>query len=259
MAMVAGCRPQFLMGSFLILFILWPSVKGKWKENPRKLYLDVLVAAIPYIVVAAGLMYYNYIRFDSPFDFGANYNLTTNDMRHRGFNLSRLEDGIFMYLFQLPNVGVEFPYVFPTHFISNYVGKTIRENMFGGAFFTNTLLLSVLAVRRVKKQLKQKRLYGLTISALVSAVAVVIADTQMAGILSRYYADFIWLIFFAANIVLLQLWEKSKSVVARKRIILFVISSGFWGIFMQLGMGIQAGQIESMNENAFYMIRGFFS
>lgn len=259
MALVAGCRPQFLVGSFLIFFLLGPTAKEKWKESPRKLYIDVVIAALPYIVVAAGLMYYNYIRFDSPFDFGANYNLTTNDMRHRGFHLNRMEDGIFMYLFQLPNVGVEFPYVFPTHFISNYVGKTIRENMFGGAFFTNTLLLSVFAVRRVKKQLKQKQLFGLVITALASALTVVIADTQMAGILSRYYADFIWLLFIAANIVLLQLWEKSKSVAARKRIILFVVLSGFWGIFMQLGMGIQAGQIESMNEHAFYMIRGFFS
>lgn len=259
MALVAGCRPQFLVGSFLLFFLLGQAVRKKWQENPKRLLWDAVWAAVPYLCVAAGLMYYNYIRFDSPFDFGASYNLTTNDMTQRGFNLSRLEDGIFMYLFQFPNVGVEFPYVFPTHFISNYVGKTIREAMFGGAFFVNTLLLSVLAIRRVKRQLKQKGLYGLAIAAVTLAVSVVIADTQMAGILSRYYADFVWLIFLAAIIVLLQLWETAKGKAARRRIICFVVISGLWGVFMQLGMGIQAGQIESLNESAFYMIRGFFS
>lgn len=30
-------------------------------------------------------MWYNAARFGSPFDFGANYNLTSNDMTRRGF------------------------------------------------------------------------------------------------------------------------------------------------------------------------------
>lgn len=44
---------------------------------------------LPYIIVAAGVMYYNAARFGSPFDFGANYNLTFNDMTLRGFRIDR--------------------------------------------------------------------------------------------------------------------------------------------------------------------------
>ncbi len=42
------------------------------------------------VLVAVGLMWYNAARFGSPFDFGANYNLTSNDMTHRGFAVGRL-------------------------------------------------------------------------------------------------------------------------------------------------------------------------
>ena len=44
----------------------------------------------PYFVVAAGLMWYNWARFGSPTDFGANYNLTVHDMPKRGLDAGRI-------------------------------------------------------------------------------------------------------------------------------------------------------------------------
>ena len=75
MALVAGCRPQFLVGSFLV----FPIFIKLLKEHERLLCVTnvkmVLIGLMPYLIVATGLMYYNYIRFNSPFDFGANYNI----------------------------------------------------------------------------------------------------------------------------------------------------------------------------------------
>jgi len=55
------------------------------------------------VLVAAGLMWYNAARFGSPFDFGANYNLTGNDMTQRGFNAVRIGPAVFTSLFELPS------------------------------------------------------------------------------------------------------------------------------------------------------------
>ncbi len=83
MALVAGCRPQFLLGSFFVIPMYYRYFfKEKW--NKRKTY-EILSLILPYVIVAIPLMIYNYLRFSSPFDFGANYNLTTNDMTKRGF------------------------------------------------------------------------------------------------------------------------------------------------------------------------------
>ena len=60
-------------------------------------------------------MLYNNTRFNSPFDFGANYNLTTNDMTKRGFIFDRFAMGINTYLFQLPSFQPIFPSVSYTH------------------------------------------------------------------------------------------------------------------------------------------------
>ena len=258
MALVAGCRPQFLVGSFLVFFIFGDIFRKEWRCSRKKLCSRAIWAAVPFIIVATGLMSYNYVRFGSPVDFGANYNLTTNDMTHRGVNLGRVADGVFMYLFQPPNIGARYPYVFSTSFQSPYIGKTIREAMYGGAFFINTIFLSLIALRKVKEELKEKKLFGMVVACTLFAVIIVFADTQLAGILSRYYADFLWLLFLAAIPVLLQLWESLKGSSLQKTLILFVLVCGIWGLFMQFGMGLQAGEIESKNTAEFYAIKEFW-
>ena len=258
MALVAGCRPQFLVGSFLVFFIFGDIFRKEWRCSRKKLCSRALWAAVPFIIVATGLMSYNYVRFGSPVDFGANYNLTTNDMTHRGVNLGRVADGVFMYLFQPPNIGARYPYVFSTSFQSPYIGKTIREAMYGGAFFINTIFLSLLALRKVKADLKEKKVFGMVVACTLFAIIIVFADTQLAGILSRYYADFLWLLFLAAILVILQLWESLKGSSLQKTLILFVLVCGIYGLFMQFSMGLQAGEIESKNAAEYYAIKEFW-
>ncbi len=259
MALVAGCRAQFLMGSFLVFFIFAKPVKLAFAHNKKQLCGYTAVALLPYIVVAAGLMWYNAARFGSPFDFGANYNLTTNDMTLRGFQLGRVVDGVYHYLFQFPNIGTRFPFVYPTAFESNYIGVTIRENMYGGAFFVNILLWGLLFLRRVKDRLKKKGLFWPVIAMVGFGTVVLMADTQMAGILSRYYTDFLWLFLLAAIIVVLQLWEELTTLKSKRTLLLFVVISLLWGLFMQLGMGVQNGELYSYSPRIFYGLSSFFS
>ena len=99
---------------------------------------------------------------------------------------------------------------------------------------------------------------GLIAASVIFAVVIIVADTQLAGILSRYYGDFLWLLLIAACLVILQLWESLDARNVQKTLILFVIVCGIWGILMQLGMGMQAGQIDSKNAAEFYAIKAFW-
>ena len=44
---------------------------------------NTLAVIVPFLLVGGVTMAYNYVRFDSFFDFGATYNLTGFDMVHR--------------------------------------------------------------------------------------------------------------------------------------------------------------------------------
>lgn len=50
----------------------------------KKLFGELVVAALPYVVIGIFLMCYNYARFESPFEFGQAYQLTAADQSNYG-------------------------------------------------------------------------------------------------------------------------------------------------------------------------------
>ncbi len=196
LAFVAACRPQFLISSFLLLFILNINLKDKECIFRKKRILCII---IPYVIIAACLMHYNAIRFGSPFDFGANYNLTTNDMTSRGFSLGRIGFGLFEFLLHPINFSTQFPFLSMVNNSNLYMGTTIIEKMYGGVLMLNPLLFLCLSGKTVKEnELDRKALNRIRIFLFIASIAVVVLDTQMAGVLERYQADFLWLLTLAS-------------------------------------------------------------
>jgi len=205
-ALTAGCRPQFLIFSFFLL----PIYYAEWKKNKNslgKFILITLFLAIPYCMAAAGQMYYNYARFGSVFDFGANYNLTTNDMTHRVWTLDSIFDGLFYYLFCTISLHSSFPYLRPV--MNEYAtnGVIIFENTFGG-ILALCPLFALLALPLCKKDFYTDKLHGkIHVASLLMGLLVLIADTEMAGLLYRYQLDFDFFLMLPLFLVLLQLYK----------------------------------------------------
>lgn len=246
MALVAGCRPQLLLGSFLILPLVLPKWIQKFKDKEYRFVAARLIALmIPYIIVAAALMYYNAARFGSPFDFGANYNLTTNDMTHRGFHLDRLWLGFYMYVLQPLCFNTSFPFIRYAPSNIHYQGTTIIEYMYGGILWLNPFMFSLSGVckafgkcetirqKKYTKTTAQKTIDQKTIDPTTCSVAniqnrsfssmkaavwmliifgliIIAADTQMAGILFRYLCDYGIFLGSAAVLVILMLTDKAE-------------------------------------------------
>ncbi len=209
-ALAVGCRPQLVLVSAVALPIFAKYFLVEKKIRTKKGWLNLLVLAVPFVVVAAGIMYYNYIRFGSPTDFGSGYNLTTNDVTKRGFDMSRTGLGIFTYLFQPPQFTALFPYIKPVEISTNYMGKTIYEFCFGGLFASLPFLWFTGALPKAYRTLKQKDVASLVITLLAVGLALVIADTQAGGLLQRYYSDFGIIFFLAAAIIIFALHEKNN-------------------------------------------------
>ena len=169
----------------------------------------VISALIPFIIVAAFLMYYNAARFGSPFDFGANYNLTTNDMTHRGFHLDRLWLGTYMYVFQPPCFTTAFPFVRYVPSDIHYQGKTILEHMYGGILWLNPLMFSMCLYFKKHQQLKAHKLTSMVWMCIAFGLIIVVADTQMAGILFRYLCDFGIFFSIASVLILLSITDNA--------------------------------------------------
>ena len=134
MALVAGCRPQMELFAVLALPIFWQRYLREKRLFTKQGITEAVAFVLPVVLVAIGLMWYNAARFGSPFDFGANYNLTSNDMTRRGFSVGRTAPAVLTFLFGIPGVQAVYPYLTATKMQTNYMGLTITELFYGGAF-----------------------------------------------------------------------------------------------------------------------------
>lgn len=205
MALVAGCRPQLLVLSLLAFPLFWRPYITEKRLFTRKGALEFACLLGPYIVVAVCLGLYNHARFGSFTDFGANYNLTVNDMTKRGWNIGRLAPALFAYFLQPASVTGVFPFIQAAPFDTTYMGQTIKEVTFGGILACLPLLWVLPFSRRILRMRTAQRsthtIAGVIGALLAGGVIVVIADAEMAGILQRYFADFSFM-FLAAAVLL---------------------------------------------------------
>ena len=146
MALIIGCRPQMAV----IVIAAFPLLGVK---NIRKSAMDVVLTMIPFIVVSVIVMYYNYLRFGNPLDFGFGYMLTSQDMSHRGFIFGRYFLGFFEFLFQPFNINAKFPYIFASANVGqiqrDYMGLVVNEGFIAGFFWLNPLALLSLGKGKV--------------------------------------------------------------------------------------------------------------
>ncbi|WP_296011932.1 cytochrome C oxidase Cbb3 [uncultured Adlercreutzia sp.] len=205
MALVAGCRPQLLVLSILAFPLFWRTYITERRLATRRGMAEFACLAAPYVLVAAGIMAYNYARFGSLTDFGANYNLTVNDMTKRGMNLGRLAPAFFTYFLQPPCMAGVFPFLQPAPFDTTYMGQTIKEVTFGGILACLPILWVLAFTRRIlamrSRQAETRTIFGIIVVLVASGVLVALLDAELAGILQRYYADFSFM-FLAAAVLL---------------------------------------------------------
>ena len=199
-ALVTGCRPQIFLIVILDVLLL-RKYAFSWKYLKTSNGIKAIVAVfVPMALVGSIVMAYNYARFGSPFDFGAFYNLTFNDMRNRGFVFDRIPYGASVYLLRPLEFNPEYPYFYNIYQNTKYMGETIQETTYGGVFMSSPFaLVSFFSFFYWKKLSKNNRtLHLMSVSSILIALVIMVFDTVNSGILARYFFDFSFLWMLAA-------------------------------------------------------------
>lgn len=195
-ALEFGCRPTIALSNLLVLPLL--VIYLKKRKFTWRLVLDLCCAALPYVVVAVGLMYYNYARFGNPFEFGQAYQLTVADQSGYGSILSQLNftkiwDGIYF------------------HFLNVQPQKAFIE--IGLLISFPILLISILAAFRPKTSalIRQSGLVYWIALIPVTVLLIVISQVAYSPVtLVRYRSDFNYLLGIKAFMLLAFFFETSK-------------------------------------------------
>jgi len=236
MSLVAGCRPHVLLTTLFGVILFWKAVFKERTLFSKSSIKNTIAICLPYVIVAAVLMIYNFVRFDSPFDFGANYNLTSNDMTQRGMVLDRSLTGIFYYLLQPLNVNNMFPYIQMINVQSLYQGLTLSEKMSGGLIWMSPIIfLGIRGLWKKKWYENDIRSYIIACSAMAIGTVIAVLDSQVAGILTRYYSDFSWILLVGAGISVFAECnyitdDKEKQMLLKAVLACFIVSGIVFGL-----------------------------
>lgn len=205
---VAGCRPQMLLYAVFLLFLFIPEIKER-RILSKKSMKETLSLIVPLVLIAMLVIWYNYARFGSGFDFGATYSLTSNDMNHRGFNFSRTIRGVFSFFLQPPVFSATYPFLSSSILEGNYMGKNIVEFCYGGVFANCPFVLCLIYLlvggyKNLKRQVNVSAVILMMTSFIIGAF-----DVNGAGIIQRYMSDMVFGVLFAAALVWISLLSQN--------------------------------------------------
>lgn len=263
-ALVMGCRPQFTILVFLAFAIFWRQIANR-EFFSIKGTTNTLCVILPFIVIGCVLMWYNYIRFENPLDFGAKYNLTGFDMTHRFFNPERFLLGYWEYLFQPLYFTSVFPYskILAGQFelAHEFQGLIVNEPVVGGFFSLNLVGAFILLLRKTYSSLCKNGLVGIVGVLLLTATVILSIDIQMVGMTLRYMGDFSFLLMLASLLIAITYIENEhhaevKTITSKTLIVLSIIC-----ILINL-LSIMAsgryGDLLEANPTIYYLIKYIF-
>jgi len=184
-ALAVGCRPNLVFVSLMVPALLWK--RRSWK-------LLVLVA-VPYILVAIPLCYYNYIRFGSIFDFGFKYNMTNlNTAAHALMDpigkFVRTFIATISYLFSINLYSIAFPYVDCISQGDWFKYRVVRFHDKGCGMINFPIVLCLYYfVKSIFARCKPKT-FVVSSTFLAIAAIIIFLDSLLVGFSGRYTIDF---------------------------------------------------------------------
>jgi tetratricopeptide (TPR) repeat protein len=105
--LAVGARPSLLFGAVILVV---PVIQA-WRKR-RAVLAPMMAATMPIALVGLGLMLYNELRFDGPFDFGLRYQLAGEpQLTRQFFSLRYLWFNFRVYFLEPVRWGRRFPFV----------------------------------------------------------------------------------------------------------------------------------------------------
>lgn len=198
-ALVFGCRPPIAFANLVVVPLLIVFLKEhtfSWKLAGK-----LVLAAMPYVFVAITLMVYNYVRFDSPFEFGQAYQLTVADQTSYSLTidaaqLKRIVKESVKNFIEFEGVSRRFPYI-------------LTSSVFGN--FPILLFSAAAFLPSVRKRIAEGGLLPLLLGLLVSVLFITAMDVLWSPyLLERYRMDIYFLMAIGCFPILCLWYQESR-------------------------------------------------
>lgn len=272
----SACRFHFLyIGIILLAFFLFLSRKNRILE---KSFLLIAPAFSCYLL----LFIYNYLRFDSFFENGFNYQMVSNGSIAKGktftvlsltslinqilFYFSNFCRNLFFYFCNPTNLEPRFPYITLGRWTYPNVLEPMNEpvsGIFAAIPFTLMLPMGFFVFKRKKALIERADVIFPKIEVLllmVVALFILLFLLILPFVTMRYVADFSTLIIVASWITWAYLYLLFNEANTKRNIFISGVILSIVSIFLGIAFSIRgcAGGLVNQNYQLYLMLSDFF-
>ncbi len=233
--MLVLSRPNMVLLAIAFAAPLFLRILFERSRPFQEKLLCVLPFLIPVFIGGGAIMYYNFIRFDSVFEFGTTFQLTESDIRYNHIVLNMHHFASMFYHYFLESfVSLEFfPFLrFTTEKcvdFGNYLYQEYSVGLFQMPLNLGVFLIYFLFDSREKKDSLKKWTYCLF---LLGILVLGYLDFLLGGIHIRYVCDLSLSVSLLAFFLLLEYVHFDKTRSSR---ILYIIVMG--ALLVTIGQG----------------------
>lgn len=219
-AFIVCSKPTYVVYYPLIFYLGYKI----YKKNNLSLK-HVFLYFLPCVIIGLLQMWYNYMRYESIFEFGARYQLTGfNLYNYMHFSFSKTLRGLKAYLFQLPKIDIyHFPYIFMIINPNNSLySEFLYEWYILGLASFPVFIYSFFLTFKKEKDLVLKNMKKMMFMVYSIFLMIVILNCSVAGVSETYSLEFKSLLMFISVIFLLRYYELNKNIKYKRYMIIGV-------------------------------------
>ena len=208
-AATVASRPNLVIYIVIAFPLLFSIIKNR-PFGTKSLLTDIASFCVPMLALGVLIMVYNAARFSSPFDFGANYQLTLADTSTYSLSGALALPALYHFFLQPPSFDGSFPFLHPNSVrLDNYnVTRVVYTSQsVGSIFFPITWGVGAIAV--LWKESKRKFIAAAI--ALLCVTFIAVFDLCFGGVHLRYAADIMFVLtILGAYLILSAVSRASK-------------------------------------------------
>ena len=254
-------KPSYILYYLILSYLIIMYLKNIKLDRKTKIY-DMLIYFIPLSLLAIFQMTYNYLRFDSIFEFGAKYQLTSYNMIYAMTpTLGKIIEGIGKYIFTLPIINIfDFPFVVPNFNSTNTaLNELCYQNKIVG-LAAIPIVWIILLIGELKNNIKTKEdreLKNLINISLITVLLFIILNTVSAGICDAYSIEFKIIAVLVCTIIWLKILENKENENILNKIFLIVCIATLL-LFIPLSLTTESNLLLDMNNETTVHLKNFF-
>jgi len=236
LALAVGCRPSMVFVSLLVPVVLW-----KYRS-----WRSALIIMVPYIMVAIPLCMYNYARFDSIFDFGFKYNMTTlNTGAYALLSLPARLLNTFVsalsYLVAVNEYSLFYPFIESVARHTRFPGATVVFFDKGSGMINFPIVFCLFFFFKEIFAKGRPKTFYLSSAFLAIAAVMILLNSWLVGLSGRYVIDFA---FFMLVPSIFCAWRWCGGDDSQDRLRLKIVYA-MLGVSILVGLFLFAGEISN--------------